>query len=265
MGMVLRNLGIGRQPVSSANVHSGAEKGGTLEHLLEVLRQRLRGTPRTPAELNYSLQLLSVMRKLGWHRSVRNRKPVDAGGMAIPWYTYAALEWLAPRVTATDVVFEYGAGNSTVWFGVRAKQVVSVEHDPRWLERVRSMVGGNVTLLLRSARGDEMGSGAASPYAAAVEEFTPGSFDIIVIDGEDRVACAKTAPPYLREDGLIILDNSDRPAYRTGIEHLHKQGFGRVDFYGFASQVGTLACTSVFLKSGARWMADSVPLVFQGW
>ena len=77
--------------------------------LLKVLQQRLRGIPRTPREVNFSLQALSVMRSLGWHRSLHEGHPVDKGGSPIPWYTYAALEWLAPRVKRTDVVFEFGA------------------------------------------------------------------------------------------------------------------------------------------------------------
>jgi hypothetical protein len=35
-----------------------------LEHLVKVLRRRIRGVPGTPGALNYSLQTLSVMR--GW-------------------------------------------------------------------------------------------------------------------------------------------------------------------------------------------------------
>ena len=236
-----------------------------LDHLSKALRQRVDGIPRTISEVNYSLQMLSWMRKHGWHDSICKREPIDDKGNPIPWYTYAALEWLTPRVSQTDAVFEYGAGNSTIWYGQHAKKVITVEHAPEWVDRVRTMVGTNVTVLLRTVVGDEEIIDRASPYSSSLEEYSPGSFDIIVIDGMERVRCARVAPSRLRDDGIIIFDNSDRIAYKPGIAHLHEQGFGRIDFYGGIAQLGIRSCTSVFSKFGTRWTTANVPLVFQGW
>ncbi len=140
-----------------------------------------------------------------------------------------------------------------------------MEHAPEWVDKVRTMVGTNVTFLLRTAVGDEEIIDRASPYSSSLEEFSPGSFDIIVIDGMERVRCAQVAPSRLRDDGIIIFDNSDRTAFKPGIAHLHEQGFGRIDFYGGIAQLGIRSCTSVFSKFGTRWTTANVPLVFQGW
>lgn len=233
--------------------------------LLRVLQQRVRGIPRTPREVNYSLQALSVMRTLGWHRSLHSGHPVDKDGSPIPWYTYAALEWLAPRVKRTDVVFEFGAGYSTVWFGQHAKEVITVEHDREWLEKVRDMVDGNVTLLHRTTPGSEANVEGDSPYFSSLLTYAPKSFDVVVVDGMERVQCAYAASSRVCDDGIIIFDNSEREPFRAGIEYLHKQGFGRIDFYGFISQVGTRNCTSIFSRFGTRWTTEDAPLVFQGW
>lgn len=248
-----------------AGNRSAPKRAGTFERLLNVFLHRLRGVPRSFAEANYSLQMLSILREMGWHKSVQARKPVEACGAAAPWYTYAALDWLAPRVKSTDVVFEYGAGNSTVWFGRHSRHVTSVEHDPRWLAEVRRMVGNNVTLISRSTHPNNTPSQGNSPYVTALQQFKPGSFDIIVIDGVERVACASIAPAWLKPEGIVIFDDSDRPAFAPGVEHLHQQGFGRIDFYGFTAQVGIRKCTSIFSRFGTRWTAENVPLVFQGW
>jgi hypothetical protein len=234
-------------------------------HMLRALGQRLDGIQRTFRELDSSLQLLGVLRQKGWQRSVRSQKPVDQNEDAIPWYTYSALDWLKARVKKSDVVFEYGAGYSTIWYGFRVKEVVAVEDDSRWLNHIRSLVGTNVTLLLRASSEAQPGCGMVSTYCGALEDYPPASFDIIAIDGKERVKCAHVAPTRLRKDGLIIFDNSDRPDFAPGIEYLHKEGFGRVDFYGFLSQMGASICTSVFSKSSSRWMNDNAPLVFQGW
>jgi hypothetical protein len=127
------------------------------------------------------------------------------------------------------------------------------------------MVGGNVTVLLRATAGTEATAVGNSPYHGALYEYPPKSFDIIAIDGMERLQCAQAAPSRLRDDGIIVFDNSDTIPFRPGIDYLHERGFGRVDFYGFVPQVGTRKCTSVFSRFGTRWTTDDVPLVFQGW
>jgi hypothetical protein len=210
--------------------------------------------------------MLSAMRGLGWHESVGRERSIDHDGIAKPWYTYAALEWLAPRVRRTDRVFEFGGGYSTVWYGQHAAEVVTVEHDGKWLDQVRPMVGSNVTLLHRGTPGNDVTSEGESHYYSAIQEYPLNSFDIIVIDGMERIRCAPLAPSHLREEGIIVFDNSDRPNFRPGIDYLHSQGFGRIDFYGFIAGVGTRNCTSVFSKHfDARWTAENVPLIWQGW
>ena len=194
MAATLYNPPVREEMIRLEGKPTGSTKVRGLEHILFVCRQRLQGVPRTLAEVNYSLQILSVLRALGWQKSIRSGEPVDVQGMEIPWYSYAALEWLTPRVKPTDVVFEYGAGNSTAWFARHAKRVVSVEHNPTWLTRVHAKVGENVTLLSRhTSQGEESGD-AGSSYVAALEEFAPESFDIIAIDGPERVSCARVAP-----------------------------------------------------------------------
>ena len=127
------------------------------------------------------------------------------------------------------------------------------------------MVGTNVTVLLRSAVEDHEITDPTSSYSSALEEYSPASFDIIVIDGMERVRCAQLAPSRLRDDGIIIFDNSDRTEFKAGIDHLHEQGFGRIDFYGGIAQLGIRSCTSVFSKFGTRWTNTNAPLICQGW
>lgn len=89
-----------------------------------ALRQRISGFPRTVRELNYSLQMLSVMRGMGWHRSVARDLPLAENGAPQPWYTYPALEWILPRVKRTHRVFEFGGG--TPLFGTDSTHKASL-------------------------------------------------------------------------------------------------------------------------------------------
>jgi len=126
-------------------------------------------------------------------------------------------------------------------------------------------VGDNVALLHRSAAQDEPSAESDSLYSATIKQYAPKTFDIVVIDGRERVRCAHAAPSRLRDDGIIIFDNSDRPAYRPAIDYLHSLGLGRIDFCGFYPRLGIPGCTSVFSKQfNTRWTFENAPLVSRG-
>ena len=50
----------------------------------------------------------------------------------IPWYTYAAIDYLDQLDFSEKRVFEYGSGNSTLYWSQRCKAVVAVEHSEEW-------------------------------------------------------------------------------------------------------------------------------------
>lgn len=231
----------------------------------QVVHQRSQGLPRNLRELNFSLQLLSILRRLGWHRSVSRKACTDCEGDPLPWYTYPAIDWLANRVKPSDRVFEFGGGYSTLWFSRRVHTVVTVEHNQAWFNRLQQLVGANVTLLLSPSSGDEVKSKGQSEYLRPIEQYPQRGFDVIAIDGVERVSCVFAAVARLREDGIMIFDNSDRPIYREGIEYLRQAGFGRIDFYGFVPGCGTRGCTSVFGRFVSRWTSAEAPLIDQGY
>jgi hypothetical protein len=223
------------------------------------IRQRLLGVPRNLAELNRSLQHLASLRDLGWHQSLRHHASVDAHGRPLPWYTYPCIEWLADQLRASDTVFEYGGGWSTLWYADRVRRVASVEHDEGWHTALTARIPENVELHFRrpGPEDEEPGQAEPSPYVSCIQQYPAGSFDVVVVDGVERTACTRSAVNYLKPDGLLILDNSDRPAYRGAIELLAGHGFGRIDFYGNAPGSGLSGCTSVFALSFDRWVKAS--------
>ena len=55
-------------------------------------------------------------------------------------------------------------------------------------------------------------------------------FNIIIIDGRDRVNCIKHSINSLSDDGVIVFDNSNLPDYEEGVTYLEGQNFKRLDF-----------------------------------
>ena len=189
----------------------------------------------------FSLMRRGPLRDDGWFRSFREGRSVDASGRPIPWFTYPAIEFLATRVTSRMRVFEYGCGASTRWWAERVHEVVSVEHDRSWYEQVAADLPANVTL-----RHVELVYGG--DYAATARH-SPGRFDIVVIDGRDRVSCARAALVALTEDGVIVWDNSDRPDYQEGYALLEREGFRKLPFVGLTPIFSEKSETGVFYRA----------------
>ena len=83
----------------------------------------------------------------GWNESFHHGLPQDSSGNPLPWYTYAAIDFLEGRTRPDMRVFEYGSGNSTLWWGSRTEQVVACEHDKAWYDRMVSVLPANVPAL----------------------------------------------------------------------------------------------------------------------
>jgi hypothetical protein len=173
----------------------------------------------------------------GYLRSVAVQKPLDSDGDPYPWYTYPALEYLKQLDFAEKSVFEYGCGHSTLFWGARAAQVVSVEHNEQWYQLVRSKLPANCTL---------MHEADSDAYAQAIARRGQ-QFDVIIIDGlvtgRTRLKCAHAAIPYLRDGGMIILDNSDWLPESARV--LREAGLIEVDMTGFAP-INDYTCTTSF-------------------
>ena len=217
------------------------------------LRYRLWSAPTTPRRLDRALLLLGSFKQLGWFDSANGSGPVDANGNPLPWYTYPAIYWLESILTGRERVFEYGSGNSTRWFARRVKSVVAVEHDESWVNKVRALVPGNVTLQFVPPLKGDAPEQRYGPYVSAITGQDEAGFDIVVVDGEARNACCELALPYLQPGGLLILDNSDRPEFEPANTFLLGQGFARIDFVGPVPGDVGWSSTSVYSRDFSGW------------
>ena len=178
--------------------------------------------------------------RTGWLRSVRLGKPVSANGDPIPWLTFPAIAFLESRVRSSMQIFEYGSGNSTLWWARRVAYVESCEHDPNWAQVVRPLLPNNAQLRL-------LALDQTTKYSTAAAD-AGRRFDIVVIDGHDRVNCARSCLQALKPDGVVIWDNSDREEYAEGYEHLQNLGFRRIDFNGLGPINAYSWTTSAFYR-----------------
>jgi len=177
----------------------------------------------------------------GHLRSAIQGRAVDSKGGPIPWYTYPAIDFLSQADFSQYSILEWGGGHSTLWWAERAASVLTLETNASWFEyiRRRTLRRTNVELHL----------------CETAEEYITmplgRSFDWVIIDGDERLACARTALRVIRPHGGILLDDSMRywgnkePATHIA-DMLQRSGFWRVDFYGYAPCDWCPKCTSVF-------------------
>ncbi|MCH8495049.1 MAG: class I SAM-dependent methyltransferase [Balneolales bacterium] len=184
----------------------------------------------------------SPLAEWGWFESRRKNASLGAGGKAVPWYTYTFLDAFSDRIPADITVFEFGSGMSTRWWAERVKQVVSVEHHQGWYEQIRQELPPNAEIRLRN-----LGDGS---YVRCVSEDAGTLYDIIIIDGRERVACAYECLARLSHRGVIIFDNSERERYAPALEFLKENEFRQLRFTGFIPQDFMGSETSVFYRDG---------------
>ena len=157
----------------------------------------------------------------GYLRSVLSKEPVDGAGEPIPWYTFPATAYLRQLDFSGKRVFEYGSGNSTVFWQRRADEVVAVERAPDWHAQVLTLIDPAVTTLLLEPERER--------YLSAIENGDI-EWDVIVIDGEYRLGCAPRALKRLAPGGFVILDNADW--FPQVAAELRAGGLLEVDFHG---------------------------------
>lgn len=85
-------------------------------------------------------------------------------------------------------------------------------------------------------------------YSKTIEDLLPIKFDVIVIDGRDRINCCKHAIKCLSDSGIIILDNSNRKEYVVGRQFLKENGFRELQLFGLTPMITDENSTSFFYK-----------------
>ncbi len=188
--------------------------------------------------------------------------------MTNPWLPYLVTDYikqLKPRR-----VFEWGSGESTLFFVNLGAKVVSIEHDSKWYDEVShnpNLVGRDVSICFYPYEAGTIGPDKANPthyksgstnlgdvnfkrYASAIDDY--GKFDLILIDGMTRASCLAHAYSHVVDGGCIVLDNTgDRPYYLEQTAHMfgdYESGWETIKFMGYGPILAYKWETSIFIK-----------------
>lgn len=192
-----------------------------------------------PASMYLSSAMHVLAEDLGFRRSIEAGKGQFADGQPAPWLSYSLLEYLMGLDLSDFDVLEIGGGDSTAFWGARAKSVTTLEANPEFVEQIRQ---ANPGATVEFVQPDALG-----PRVAAFER----QFDIIVIDpAANRARCARAAIDKVAKGGFVILDNSDW--YPNSSRILREGGLVQIDFHDFRPLHFYRATTSLFLTPEFR-------------
>ncbi len=186
------------------------------------------------------LSYKGILDDLGWRKSFYAMQSIDREGNPIPWLTYSFIHFIDPRLNKNLNVFEFGSGNSTVWYAQRVKSIVAVEHDLSWFEQIKLKLASNAEIIFKQL--DTNGEYAKSALNRGTK------FEMIIIDGRDRNNCVYQSIDALSEDGVFVFDNTHLALYNESIQFLINKGFKRIDFIGLTPTIAYSSSTSVFYK-----------------
>ena len=179
----------------------------------------------------------SYLMKNGWFHSFSQKKSIDLLGNAIPWWSYGVTAFIAERLQKDMTVLEFGSGNSSIWIAGKVKRLVTLENDASWARYIKSSMPSNVILI-------ELDDPEKLHGVVGAELF-----DVLVIDPlADRINCAKAGIPYLKEDGVVIWDNTDGSDWPEIKSLMIEFGFKEISFSGLAPQEVSEDRTTIFYK-----------------
>lgn len=206
---------------------------------LKALANLLSKPNRLKALLSHGHK--GYLENIGWFRAFDTKSAVDGSGNPLPWVTYSFIDFIRPRLTKEMSIFEFGSGNSTLFYAKNVKRVVSVEHDKAWYEKVVANKAKNTDMIFEKL---ETGGDYCKKALSIGEKF-----DIIIVDGRDRVNCCKNSVEALSANGIIVLDNSEREIYQDARTFLLQKGFKELPFTGICPGLFYYNATSIFYKT----------------
>jgi predicted O-methyltransferase YrrM len=129
-------------------------------------------------------------------------------------------------------MLEIGGGNSTLFFSRIVKRLVTVEHNKEWSDKIsndmKSFSKCDWSLYViepsfpQSHPFQPAEPGQFDDYVNFISNLEKNQFDVILVDGRDRVRCAIASIPLLRKDGILIIhDFWNRPKYHSVLQ-LHE-------------------------------------------
>ena len=182
----------------------------------------------------------SYLYSTGWIQSLNKGKPINRNEDPVPWMNYPIISLLEDRLKDDINLFEYGSGYSTNFYAAKVKSVTSVEYDQAWFDIIKPNVPENVEIIFQKNDTDA--------YYCETISSTGRRYDVVIIDGRDRVNCLKKSISCLSPKGVIIFDDSHRDRYQEGFTYAKENGFKNLNIEGLKATGAEVERSTIFYR-----------------
>ena len=193
-------------------------------------------------ELHLSFLTNKLRTEYGFLESSKKNIPVNDKNEVIPMYTYPCYEWLNSIDWNGSKVFEYGTGYSTIWWQNKNVDYHAVEDNKQW----HDMIEDKTNIEYKPGH---------HKYIESIYKYD-FKFDVIVIDGVVRFNCIKPALERIKDDGIIIFDNTDW--HKDSKEELDRSDLIPIHFHGFKPLHVDSETTSCYVNRKFNKKAKSI-------
>ena len=215
-----------------------------IDFILSVPRGIVRFFKRIVLGLKLVFTKRSYLIRTGYVYSKINDSLRNREGQFQPWMCYGMIDFLEDRLHKGLSIFEYGSGSSTLYFASKVGEVMSVEYDSKWYDKVQGLIDGTINAGVHYI--DLNG-----PYVDAIEVLGKGKkFDLVIVDGRERVACALKAFDFVTENGVVLLDDTHRKHYKDAFDFYKDKGWKALTFSGMKPTGFGTDQSTLFYRSG---------------
>jgi predicted O-methyltransferase YrrM len=144
----------------------------------------------------------------------------------LPYMNYEEICHLTTYISRDTNLLEIGCGSSTLYFSKIVNSIVSIEHDKKWSEQIAKELNYKAKckwkIHLISPNFPQTHTfqpaqpGQFENYLKFIKNLDADQFDVILVDGRDRVNSAVSSMHSLKSGGILIMhDFWYRPRYHS--------------------------------------------------
>lgn len=142
-----------------------------------------------------------------------------------PWMHQSEIELIEKYLSPKSTMLEWGSGGSTLHFPQFVKQYYSIEHDNNWYFKICDLKPDNVVYYFQPP--NELVSPPKSTHAAYKDYIERAGklkkkFDVVLIDGRSRLACAIYIKQFIHKYSIVFIHDfylKDRQRYMPVLNH----------------------------------------------
>jgi predicted O-methyltransferase YrrM len=148
------------------------------------------------------------------------------------WVNIGLNKYIKDYVNKNMQILEFGAGGSTLFFSDNCEKVDSVEESEDWKKIVKNNFKKNNVKFYNSKK----------------LPSKKNKYDIVLVDGGDRKRYSKLALDYVKDNGIVIIDNIEREKEKKYFDQIRDNFNNYKIFSGFAMDKAGYTSTAVLYK-----------------